>query len=411
MPVGRVITVPPKQATQAPEGTGCIVTEWLGAKIHMNYTPAHQVRKIINHQVHNELTVVTIQGREGTGKTTLARYLGHAIHEGIDKVCRSKKYPEAIKAPLRKGYVIKVLTDEDLFGDFDATMANLPAINRILLFDDLTFAGGKYTKRQIDAAKAKLTKIRHLEDGQDVKTVLIYNFHYSKGLDKYLRSSRFIFFTSLLPEERENVANIMGGSRLAKQKTSQFETISNGLQDGGVTTKEMGPDKRYYKVRYELNNPYRIAMFYDGTYPNFMAFPHINTVAPNESCGICFQKTQGIDPGKMLALLYRHFGSDTVSYLLKFKYYQREGSTILKSHAAQASEVISRCATMGIMNQNALIDEWLAANPNMRHVRGKDAKKYTMINKQFFEAFKEEFGIELRRRPSGELGEGKKNEA
>ena len=45
--------------------------------------------------------------------------------------------------------------------------------------------------------KSAVTTIRHLDGGRDVKVIVMMNYHYSMGLDKYLRSADFKYITTV----------------------------------------------------------------------------------------------------------------------------------------------------------------------------------------------------------------------
>ena len=60
---------------------------------------------------------------------------------------------------------------------FSEIMERLPDLNRILVFDDASFIGAS-ASQAVMKIKRELTTVRHTA-GQDVKVVLIFNFHYS----------------------------------------------------------------------------------------------------------------------------------------------------------------------------------------------------------------------------------------
>ena len=100
----------------------------------------------------------------------------------------------------KRGYIVKLLTRDDL-SRFAEVLKELPKQNRILVFDDLSFIKG-----DIGIVKQQITEVRHA-DGVDLKTVLFFNFHYSKAFDKYLRDTHFIIQTSGGTEEIKNLGD------------------------------------------------------------------------------------------------------------------------------------------------------------------------------------------------------------
>ena len=56
-------------------------TKWLGTVIARSHSMLQKVIQVAEHQNDNDLTTVSIRGREGTGKTTLAVTIAHLLHE------------------------------------------------------------------------------------------------------------------------------------------------------------------------------------------------------------------------------------------------------------------------------------------------------------------------------------------
>lgn len=398
MPVGKITVLRPEQSKKPAQELTSNITTWLGARIHRHFTPAHQLRKLVRHHLQNEITTISIQGAPGSGKTSLAGFLTHWIHDAAERAVRSNDYSEAIKAPLRRGYVAKHLYEDDLI-NWDETMKSLPPINRILTFDDLSFLKGRMSGKELEALKAKITKIRHLDDGLDVKTVLIMNYHYSRGLDKYLRSNRYIFFTSLGREERENVAALTGNGRLAKSKIAAFEAISNRMQDtSGITIKEPAPNKIRYGVYYRQDDPFRIAMMYgdgDDT-PTFMAYPLREKLAPKGTCGVCHQTAGGLDPGRVLAMLGEFYNPAEIAHVIKTFHIQRRGPAVLSGNSARMYDILSRIQSMGLASVDSIVDRWLAQNPKAKFV-GELGHPASNISPAFFDRFQVLFQKDIRR--------------
>jgi len=211
---------------------------------------------------------VGIIGEEGTGKTTMAKAIGHAIHERM-------------KSLYNIPFAIRIFYEEDLL-DFKNTLSTLTPANYVLVFDDISFLEGSVNKHQISAVKQAVTKIRHLEGGQDVKIILVNNYHYTKGLDKYLRQANFKYFTSVGSEEGENLQKYVGIKNMRKIK--QFIKY----QDQILKTE---PPHWSVKISakdaftYNWQEPFIPALFFDNINLRNIVSPTREFMAP--VCSIC----------------------------------------------------------------------------------------------------------------------------
>ena len=154
------------------------VVKWKGVNMVRQESFIAAVKEVVRWAEEIDVTRIGIVGDMHSGKTTMAEAIAHTIH-------KESKLP----------WGIKVLYEQDLM-NFEETLKTLTTdTNWILRFDDVSFLDAKHNKKAIGQVKEAVTKVRHLEGGKDVKVVLIYNYHYSKGLDKYLRMADFRFFT------------------------------------------------------------------------------------------------------------------------------------------------------------------------------------------------------------------------
>ncbi|MDA8029528.1 MAG: hypothetical protein MPK62_00050 [Alphaproteobacteria bacterium] len=358
--------------------------------------PAAHFRLVLKHHLFNQLTTIGIQGREGTGKTTLARYIAHWLHTELEKEARSDKYDISVKSELGRGYIVRVLNDEDLF-NFEETVASLPAVNRILIFDDMSFLKGKFTTKQSEHMKSVITKIRHTEGNTDVRTIIILNFHYSKGLDKYLRDTHFVFFTSLGREDRDNVVAMMGSKQSDKKAVNRFERIASKMQRGGCKIQE--PNKKgkmigvYYDYRY-----LRIAMSYDSDRPRLMAYPDFKHAVRPGSCGVCFPvEAGGLDPGEVLEMLGQSFGKRDLGSAMKVQTTKRYGDGYLAGGTARVTEVMRRLERHGLISMDALIAKYYNDNTDVRAI-SLQKPDTVHLPPEFFKAFENKFGVSIRQK-------------
>lgn len=233
------------------------LTTWKGVPMVRTHSLLVTVKEMI--QMMNSLDVIKIGiiGEPSTGKTTLAMTLAHLIHT---------------LSPIP--FAFKVL-DEDDFLDMTATLKRLDATNYILYFHDLSFLTNK---KKLEEVKATITKIRHLQS--DVKIVLIYDYHYTLGLDKYLRQANFRFYTSIGSSEFDNMIKTLG-----TKYTGLITDFNRKYVE--MTTKQTCT----FKVRdkplftYNYKNPFIVCLFWNNARPRYVIFPKREWI--EKTCSKC----------------------------------------------------------------------------------------------------------------------------
>jgi len=216
------------------------VTKWKGVNMVRNHSFLATINEIIEFSKEMDLVKVGIIGDQHSGKTTLSMAISHSLHE-------MSKIPFAVK-----------LFGKEQFLDFEKTLKKLQPANYILIFDDISFLGASASRKQIDMVKQAVTTIRHLPGGKDVKIITIMNYHYTLGLDKYLRTADFRYFTSVGSSEKENMEKQLGikYSRLLVAYTKM---------------RRIGIIKKYFSVRignkenlaYRWRNPFIPVLFFN----------------------------------------------------------------------------------------------------------------------------------------------------
>ena len=213
-----------------------------------------------------DVTKVGIVGEEGSGKTTLAATLAHSLHKKMEELYKIK-------------FAVRIFFEQDLL-NFKETLKTLEPANYILIFDDVSFMEGSANKNQIAAVKQAVTKIRHLQGGQDVKIILINNYHYTKGLDKYLRQSHFRYFTTVGSEETENLEKIVTGKYAGIVK--EFVKVQDQCMKKEYWHVNLG-GKEYF--RYDWQNPFIPVLFFDNVTLRAVVSPTREFIDP--VCSIC----------------------------------------------------------------------------------------------------------------------------
>ena len=160
---------------------------WKGVQMIRHQSFIASVKEIIEFSNEIDVVKVGIIGDMHSGKSTMASAIGHTIH----------KYSQT-------PFAVRIFHEHDLL-NFEATLQQLEPANYILVFDDVSFLESVASKKQISLVKKAVTTIRHMEGGEDKKIILIYNYHYLLGLDKYLRQADFRYLTTVGSSELDNI--------------------------------------------------------------------------------------------------------------------------------------------------------------------------------------------------------------
>lgn len=242
------------------------ISTWKGLKFVRNHSFLSTINTICKFSLKRDVVKIGIIGTEGTGKSTMAKSIGHSVHK-------------IMKEQHKLSFAVKVFYEEDLL-DFKKTLASLTPTNYVLIFDDVSFMEGSANKQQILKVKQAITKIRHLEGGKDVKIILIYNYHYTMGFDKYLRQSDFKYFTTIGSSEIENMEKIVKTANMGK--VYEFiKFVDEGLKRDfwrwPLTPKEF--------FKYDWQDPFIPALFYDNISIRHIISPRREFIDP--VCSIC----------------------------------------------------------------------------------------------------------------------------
>lgn len=199
----KVIIVNPKKDYDGDKVRPAVIP-WKEVHMIRNHSIRASVREIVNVSNSLDLVKVGIIGNQSTGKSETAKTIAHLFH-------KMSKLP----------FTVRIFEKEELL-NFEQTLKRLTPANYVLVFDDVSFLGASASKRQVEMVKQAITVIRHLPGGQDVKIVIIMNYHYTLGLDKYLRQSDFKYFTSVGSSEMDNMEKIVGNKYMELCKNFQI---------------------------------------------------------------------------------------------------------------------------------------------------------------------------------------------
>ena len=245
-------------------------TKWKGIPMVRNRSFLATIREIINFSAEIDVCRVGLIGSMHSGKSTLSQSIAHAIHKHADLQ-----------------YKIKILYKEDLL-NFEQTLLGLEPVNYILIFDDVSFMGANANKKQIEMVKSAVTTIRHLDGGRDVKVIVMMNYHYSMGLDKYLRSADFKYITTVDSSENENLVNMFG--KKYQQKIMDFKKYRHMAITKKYWLMKISKDGKPFK--YDYRKPFIPVMFWNENSLRFIVSPTRHWQDP--ICSKCSEaSTQG----------------------------------------------------------------------------------------------------------------------
>ena len=179
------------QVQKTPSKAPKVIT-WKGVRMVRNQSFLAAVQEIVTYSDEMDVTRIGIIGDMHSGKTTLSKSIGHAVH-------KLSKVP----------YTVKIFYKKHLM-DFAATLKTLSPTNYILIFDDVSFLKASATNKQINLIEQAISEIRHLDGGVDVKIICIFNYHYPKALPPFLREAQFKFITSIGDANEKNIADTYG---------------------------------------------------------------------------------------------------------------------------------------------------------------------------------------------------------
>lgn len=313
--------------------------EWKGVDTIRVHSIRATVKEIL--QVSDSLDAISIGiiGNPGTGKTTLMYTLAHLYH---------KMSMEIYKRP----FTVKIFDKHNLL-NFEETLKNLTPTNYVLGFDDVSFLGANATKKQIEIVKQATTEIRHLPGGQDVKIIKIMNYHYTLGVDKYLRQADARYFTSIGSSELENMEKIVG-PRYA-ERLKEFQKIFNSA----VTRKRF-----FYQVKnkkgyfaYDYRKPFAPALFYNSNTLRHIVFPSREWVDP--ICSTCAKALSDehmeseVPIDEFIKTAYAKFGVGTFKAAVKIKLFTN-GINVYANKVVQAQRWLDKAFERKIINIEAL---------------------------------------------------------
>ena len=298
------------------------VIKWKGVSMVRNHSFLSTVRQIIDFSKTLDVVKIGIIGDQHSGKSTLAQSIAHCIHN------LSKEIPYAIRV-FNKHHLLK----------FEETLKTLQPANYVLVFDDVSFLGANAGKQQLEIIKQAVTEIRHLDGGQDVKIITIMNYHYTLGLDKYLRTADFFYYTTVGSSEKDNIEKMVGSKYIPL--IEEFKKMRRHGVAKGYFSIRIGPKEPF---PYKFRNPFQPALFYNNDALRLIVTPTRQWVDP--ICSICEEAlgnttSSEIDIPTFCKQGETNFGSGNFIAAIKLDLYTN-GLTVYGKHVVQALRFIAR---------------------------------------------------------------------
>ncbi len=261
-----------KEPERGIKGKIPVTIEWKGEPMVRGHSLQSSVKEIVRMTQSLDVVKINLVGNPSTGKTTLAASIAHLIHQ---------KSMELFKTP----FAVKFFTRNELV-NFEATLKTLEGMNQVLIFDDISFLQATTDKRTIETIKKAFTEIRHLQGGQDVKIVTIFNSHYQMSVQKYLRQSDFAYYTSVGSSDFDNVLQVVG--KRYSSLLTKFQKIFLSAVTRGKFAFNLDGKKKFFI--YPFRKPFGPALFYNGDSCRFVVFPKRDWI--DKFCHTCTAKTE-----------------------------------------------------------------------------------------------------------------------
>lgn len=298
------------------------ITKWKGESMIRTHSMNASVQEIVMKSKNRDVIKVGIVGEPHTGKSTQADTIAHSIHKIAKKLYNID-------------FAVRSYTKDD-FVDIKKTLAGLSPANYILKFGDLSFLKSVYGIKKIEELQQAMTEIRHLPGGQDVKIILVYDYHYTKGLPPYLRQSDFKYFTGVGSSEKENMEEIVSGRYYQKMLT--FKKLSDRAPSTEKFSFQLG-NKGYFTYKYK--QPFIPMLFWNEDSLRIVVSPTREWIDP--ICGICSQTETDFHTETDLDKIIKHgnvnFGPGNFEAAIKLKL-RVNGMNVYNKHVVNAEKWI-----------------------------------------------------------------------
>ena len=327
-----------------------VTIEWKGERMIRGHSLQSSVKEIVRMTQTLDVVKINLVGNPSTGKTTLAESIAHLIH---------KISMDQFKTP----FAIKFFTREELL-HFEDTLKALEPTNHVLIFDDISFLQASTDKRTIETIKKAFTEIRHLQGGQDVRIVTIFNSHYQMSVQKYLRQSDFAYYTSVGSSDYDNVLQVVG-KRYGTHIT-RFQKIFYNAVTKNKFTFNLDGKKKFFT--YPFRKPFGPALFFNGDTLRIIVFPKRDWI--EKFCPTCNKSSEvimkdGLKVDEFAQDLSYKFGPSIARSAVRIKLFQN-GLNVYPKNVKRALIYMDKYVINKIPNLQELANYYDFKNDKVR---------------------------------------------
>lgn len=295
--------------------------------IPVSMSPMPTIDRIMTYTNRTGFCGILCIGMSGTGKSTLARYLVHQLHQ-------------------RKNFAIHWYERDDI-QKLDKIINSLTTgIDHIIVMDDASFSLEQLKKEQITKIAQQLTYVRHKVKGQ---VIVIMNIHYSKAISRFFRNVPFAFLTSITQEEAHTFQDVWPHGRW---KFKDFAWYYQQMMFNSKWTFEV--DRWTNKtMTYRTDDPFRLGLAMEGNYIHFFVYL-------KDGCAVCnteFDIKQMVNSKELVDYFIKSYGVNRARSMLKLYAFAKHGMKVIDSNRYSIWRSISEFDKNNKINWDNVIGE------------------------------------------------------
>jgi len=270
--------------------------------IPVSMSPMPTVDRILTYSARTGFCGILCIGMSGTGKSTLARFLVHQLHQ-------------------KKNFNIHWYERDDI-QRLDKIIASLQkGLDHIIVMDDASFSLEQLKREDITKIAQKLTYVRHDVRGQ---VIVIMNIHYSKAISRFFRNVPFAFLTSITQEEVHTFQDVWPHGRW------KFKDFAWYYQQMMFTDKWTFDVDRWENktMTYRTDDPFRLGLAMEGNYIHFIVYL-------KDGCTLCdaqFDIKKIVNSKELVDYFVKSYGLPRARSILNLYAFTKHGQKALDSN-------------------------------------------------------------------------------